>query len=77
MNATLERTARDLLKQGLAQCTAEERRVFALMYGRDQGRRSVDDAVAMSSDAIVDEMPADRLDWALSQVERTLAKAGR
>jgi hypothetical protein len=66
---------RTQLKEGLAQLTDDNRRIFKLMYARSSGRRSVEDAAAMPIDAVVDAMPEDILDWALTQVQRTVAKA--
>jgi hypothetical protein len=72
MNQQLRDFARSTLKAGLAQLPAMNLRVFALMYGRKNGKRSVDDAAAMSINDVVDEIPEDKLDWAMQQVERTL-----
>lgn len=72
MNKTLERFARQQIKEGLAKLSEEEHRVFKLMYARDHGRRSVEDAVAMPINDVVDQMPVDQLDWALTQTENSL-----
>lgn len=72
MNQQLQDFARSTLKAGLARLPPENLRVFALMYGRKNGKRSVEDAVAMSPSDVVDEIPAEKLDWAMQQVERSL-----
>lgn len=66
MNQTLQNFARQYLKDGLEQLSPEQLRVFALMYGRKNGARSVEDSVAMPLASIVDEMRPDE------QVRRTL-----
>jgi hypothetical protein len=43
------------------------------MYGRNNGKRSVEDAKAMSIRDVVYEIPSEKLDWALSQVENSKA----
>lgn len=74
MNQMLQNFARQYLKDGLEKLPAENLRIFALMYGRKDGRRSVDDAVAMPLHAVVDEMKPEQLDTAMDQVRRTLEK---
>jgi len=66
MNNKLQDFARNELKIGLAQCTAEEQLLFKRMYSHKNLELPVDD--------VVDNMPAEKLDWAMQQVERTLAK---
>lgn len=72
MNQTLQNFARQYIKDGLEKLSPEQLRVFALMYGRKNGARSVDDAVAMPLSDIVDEMPPKQLDNAMEQVRRTV-----
>lgn len=49
-------------------------RVFKTMYGRNYGKRSLEDAIEMQLHDIIDEIPIDNLDWAMQQVERALIK---
>jgi hypothetical protein len=44
------------------------------MYARDNGKRSVVDAVAMQINDVVDLMPPEQLDWAMQQVQASLDK---
>lgn len=74
MNQQLQNFARQQIKDGLELMAPEQLRVFALMYGRKGGQRSVEDAVAMPLHAIVDEIAPEKLDWAMQQVTRTLEK---
>lgn len=74
MNQTLQNFARQYLKDGLEKLSPEQLRMFALMYGRRDGKRSVEDAVAMPLSDIVDEMKPGQLDNAMEQVRRTLEK---
>ena len=64
MNEQLERFARDTLKNGLTQCTDGEVLRFKRMYSHK--------GFGKSTDAVVDDIPTDRLDWAMQQVQRTL-----
>jgi hypothetical protein len=72
MNQQLQDFARASLKEGLAQLLPKNHRIFALMYGRKDGKRSVEDAVAMPYADIVDEMEPEKLDWAMQQVQRSI-----
>ena len=74
MNDALQDFARAQLKEALADLPESNRRTFALMCGRDNGKRSVEDATAMRVEDIVDLMDADKLDWAMQQVQRSLDK---
>lgn len=74
MNHQIETFARNNLKEGLVLLPPHNQRIFKLMYGRNNGRRSVPDAEAMEINAVVDEIPAPKLDWAMTQVERSLLK---
>lgn len=66
MNEQLQNYARTQLKEGLSQCTEAQRLMFKRMYSH--GNLSLD------INGVVDAMPADKLDWAMRQVETTLRK---
>ena len=74
MNKQLQDFARSELKTGLAELPEENHRTFKLMYARDNGKRSVVDAVAMPINDVVDLMPPEQLDWAMQQVKASLDK---
>ena len=67
MNDQLKTYARTTLKKGLAQCNEAQQTLFKRMYSHDNLEASIDD--------VVDNVPLDRLDHAMQQVERTLSKA--
>ena len=77
MNKRLQQFARDTLKRELQYLSYGEKKVFKLMYARNNGKRSVADAEAMELDAVVDEIPAEKLDWAMEQVSNTLFKKAK
>lgn len=66
MNISLENFARNELRKGLAQCTEAEQLLFKRMYANGN--------LEMGINKVIDSMPEDKLDWAMQQVERTLAK---
>jgi hypothetical protein len=66
MNKKLQELARKTLKEGLSKCTDEQKLVFARMYYPNN--------IDLDYEVVVDNMPADKLDWAMSQVQRTLDK---
>ena len=76
MNQTIEDFARsEIIKQCESLPTANQR-IFRLMYGRKTtGRgiatRSVEDAEKLSITDFLAEIPAEKLDWALQQLENT------
>lgn len=73
MNRKLALFARATLVDDLRQCSEDQRTVFKLMYGRAADKRglptrNVEETKAMDIDAVVAEMPEDKLDWAMEQV---------
>ncbi len=66
MNRTLAAHARQQLKEGLAKLTPDNHRIFKLMYAHETPE--------MPIDQVVDRMADDTLDWAMQQVERSVAK---
>lgn len=82
MNDQLKQFARQTLKDGLAQCTEKQQAVFRLMYSeptdpRDRNPEVVARIKAADIEDVVDNMPAEKLDWAMDQMQTTLNKAGR
>lgn len=77
MNEKLQNFAREELRSGLAKLPADWQRIFRLMYARDGGKRSVEDAEAMPIDDVVSEVPDEKLDWAMQQVENSLKKISK
>jgi hypothetical protein len=73
-NETFIQLGKDKLKELLAQCTEPQKDMFKLMYGRNNGKRSVEDAKLMWVNKVVDEMSPDKIDWALTQCEKTVEK---
>ncbi len=69
MNDQLQNHARDTLKEGLTQCSEGQQLLFKRMYAHGN--------LDMSINEVVDNMAADRLDWAMQQVQRTLVKANK
>ena len=66
MNSQLENYARLTLKESLNKCTQEQQRVFKQMYSH----KDLDAPINI----VVDSIPERKLDFAMQQVERTLAK---
>lgn len=55
----------------------ENQRIFRLMYGRNKGKRSVEDAECLPLIAVVSEMLPDQLSTGLSQIDATFKKIDR
>lgn len=67
MNKILQDFARQYLKVKLERCDDNERLNFRRMYAP----RDIPD---MSIENVVDLMPADKLSWAMEQVQKTLER---
>lgn len=79
MNSQLEQFARQTLKDQCAQLPDDWNRTFKLMYGRGKitrgvAARTVDEACAIPINDVIDEVPPDKLDWAMSQVANSIRK---
>ena len=69
MNQILQSSARVYLKESLQLLPEGHQRVFKRMYSHKDLSKDIN--------AVVDDMPEDKLDWAMEQVERSLAKIKR
>lgn len=79
MNQTIESFARAEIIKQCESLPAGNQRIFRLMYGRKTNSRgiatrSVDDAEKLSIPDLVSEIPEEKLDWALQQLENTHRK---
>ena len=77
METAFHDEVRRTIKQGLQSLPPAHQRVFRLMYARNGGKRSVQDAEAMPLDDVLAEVPADKLDWAMQQVQVSQEKLSR
>jgi len=66
MNKGLEDYARKLIKEGLVQLPENWQIMFKRMYSHDN--------LDIDINTLVDNMPEDKLDWAMQQVEKSLRK---
>lgn len=67
-------TKRQELSRTVKSMPEANQRVFRCMYGRNDGKRPLDETLEMSIDDIVSEMSYRKLDWAQMQVYNTLMK---
>lgn len=67
-NETFKEIEKAMLKEELSKCTSDQQLLFKRMYCHKNLEMSINDCV--------DQMPDDKIDWAFSQVQRTLQKAG-
>lgn len=66
MNETLKNIAKKILKDLLSQCTDGQQLMFKRMYCHKNLDLPINEAV--------DQMSDDKIDWAITQVERTVEK---
>lgn len=64
MNDTLKNAAKQMLKQLLAECSEAQQLMFKRMYSHKNLGAPINDAV--------DQMDEEKIDWAMTQVERTV-----
>lgn len=64
MNETLQNFARATLKEDIAKCTPEQQLLFKMMYSHKDLEKNIY--------AVIDDLPEEKLDWAMQQVSRTL-----
>jgi hypothetical protein len=81
VNKHLEQYARQYLKDGLGQLPESNQVLFKQMYSHEYHITTEGESYPMNNsvanldkeiNAVVDDMPADKLDWAMQQVDRTL-----
>jgi hypothetical protein len=66
MNETLKNAAKKILKELLAQCTEGQQLMFKRMYSHKNLELPINDAV--------DQMEDNKIDYAITQTERTITK---
>jgi len=66
MNKSIEHFTRESLKEGLKKLPEKWQLTFRRMYSHEDLEKDIS--------IVVDEMPIERLDWALTQVENSLNK---
>lgn len=64
-SSSLSKIRKDLLKDLIRGCTETQQYVFKRMYTKD---------VTKDINTVIDEMDESKIEWAISQVERTLNK---
>lgn len=65
-NKTLIQVGQYILKQLLSECTEEQQLMFKKMYSNHHNELPINE--------VVDKMDTDKIDWAISQCERTVEK---
>lgn len=77
MNAAIKQFARNELKEKLPLLPDNMQEFFKLLYGRNGGKRSVEDAKKMSIAEVVDKMEDEKLDWAMTQMQNSFDKVAK
>ena len=66
MNEAIQEFARIQLKEMLAKCTEAQQLMFKRMYSHTD--------LDLDIESVVDNMPEEKLDWAMRQCQQTLKK---
>lgn len=72
MNHLLKTYAKNWLNEHLSLLPTANVEIFHKMYGRQNGKRSLEDTLAMPTTQVIEEMTDEQLDWSMCQVERTI-----
>ena len=67
----MNNSSRKTLKINVKRLPEKFQECFKLMYGRDNGKRSVEDTKRLSVEETVDCIPDRKIDWATKQVENS------
>ena len=65
-NETIKNVAKEMLKNLLSKCTDGQQLMFKRMYCHENLESPINE--------VVDQMVDDKIDWAMTQVERTVEK---
>jgi 3-methyladenine DNA glycosylase AlkC len=65
-NETIKNVAKEMLKELLSECTDGQQLIFKRMY--------CDKNLELPINEAVDQMEDDKIDWAITQAERTVKK---
>ena len=74
MEAEFYKQVRGELIAGLALLPPDNHRIFKIGYSRNARKRPTDEDLEKPIVDIVRDMPNEKLDWAMQQVQRTLDK---
>jgi hypothetical protein len=76
MNAQLQAFARQTLKEKLPQLPEEWQNLFKKLYADHTGKKinSYEHALSIPIEDIIDHMPEEKLDWAMTQVDNSFKK---
>ena len=74
MNQAVIDFMRSEIKKGLKQLPEDWQLLFKRMYSYPNGNLSELPDLEKPIDKVVDDMPVEKLDWALSQVQKSIAK---
>jgi hypothetical protein len=66
MNIYLQNFAREFMKDGLAKLPEKNHDIFRRMYSHKDLEKDINQ--------IVDDLPEDKLDWAMMQIQRSVDK---
>ena len=66
MNKTLAKEGRRILKELLSNCSNEQQVMFKRMYSHKNLQLPIND--------VIEQMNDDKIDWAITQCERTVEK---
>ena len=65
-NKTIKNVAKEMLKELLAECNEGQQLMFKRMYCHKN--------LGLPINEVVDQMDDDKIDWAITQIERTIEK---
>lgn len=70
----LEKYSRIWLEDNVNKLPYQWQNTFKLMYGRNQGKRTVNETLLLDMGVVLKEIKSKQLDWAMTQVSNSLDK---
>lgn len=77
MNSILRKCAIDYLKSKLPLLPESNQKIFKLMYGCHKYHKTAEEKEALDLMYVIDNMPDEKLNWAMQQVENSLNKLNK
>ena len=74
MNETFKNEGRKILKNLLSKCTEKQQNLFKRMYSGYGREKSEEFKMNLDINNVVDNMDAEKIDFAITQVENTINK---
>lgn len=77
MNKELEKYSRIWLCDNAAKLPYQWQNIFKLMYGRKDGKRTVNETLVTEIETVIKEIKPKQINWAMTQIVNSLDKVNQ